>query len=82
MLHDRHLNRGTKWSPNDLTDMVYLSCAAGYADFVVCEQHMRSVLAQGLRRLVRPQHVFRGLQQALPAIWATVAERTTLADRG
>ena len=82
MLHDRHLNRGTKWSPNDLTDMVYLSCAAGYADFVVCEQHMRSVLAQGLRRLGRPQHVFRGLQQALPAIWATVAERTTLADRG
>ncbi|MFF1479810.1 hypothetical protein ACFVYD_20015 [Streptomyces sp. NPDC058301] len=29
MLHSRHLNRGTTWRPNDLTDMVYLSCAAG-----------------------------------------------------
>jgi hypothetical protein len=29
MLHERHLNKGTVWETNDLTDMVYLSCAAG-----------------------------------------------------
>jgi hypothetical protein len=51
MLHDRHLNKGTVWKLNDLTDMVYLSCAVGYADFVVCEHHMASVLTQGLRCL-------------------------------
>ncbi|HEY5179902.1 MAG TPA: hypothetical protein VIJ07_09060 [Dermatophilaceae bacterium] len=73
MLHDRHLNKGTKWRPNDLTDMVYLSCAAGYADFVVCENHMGSVLAQGLKRLGRPQRVFRRIRDAVPAIAAALA---------
>jgi hypothetical protein len=76
MLHDRHLNKGTVWKSNDLTDMVYLSCAAGYADFVVCERHMASVLAQGLKRLGRPEHVFHRLQDAMPAIQAALAERT------
>jgi hypothetical protein len=50
MLHERHLNKGTRWHPNDLTDMIYLSCAAGYADLVVCERHMRATLMQALKR--------------------------------
>lgn len=33
ILRDRHTDRGTRWKPNDLIDMVYLSCAAGYADW-------------------------------------------------
>jgi hypothetical protein len=74
MLHDRHLNAGTVWKTNDLTDMVYLSCAAGYADFVVCERHMGSVLAQGLRRLGRQQNVFRRLRDAVPAIEDALAD--------
>ncbi len=73
MLHDRHLNKKTVWKANDLMDMVYLSCAAGYADFVVCERHMGSVLTQGLKRLRRPQHVFRRLRDAVPAIEAALA---------
>jgi hypothetical protein len=68
MLHDRHLNKGTVWRHNDLTDMVYLSCAAGYADFVVCERHMGNVLRQGLKRLSRPTLIFRRLRDAVPAI--------------
>lgn len=68
MLHERHLNKGTVWRRNDLTDMVYLSCAAGYADFVVCERHMGNVLTQGLKRLRRPTLVFRRLRDAVPAI--------------
>ncbi|WP_211355176.1 hypothetical protein [Blastococcus colisei] len=68
MLHERHLNKGTVWRHNDLTDMVYLSCAAGYADFVVCERHMGNVLTQGLKRLRRPALVFRRLRDAVPAI--------------
>lgn len=68
MLHDRHLNKGTVWRHNDLTDMVYLSCAAGYADFVVCERHMGNVLMQGLKRLSRPTLIFRRLRDAVPAI--------------
>lgn len=68
MLHERHLNQGTVWRRNDLTDMIYLSCAAGYADFVVCERHMGNVLTQGLRRLRRQPLAFRRLRDAAPAI--------------
>ncbi len=76
MMHDRHLNKGTVWKSNDLTDMVYLSCAAGYADFVVCERHMGAVLTQGIRRLGRKPRVFRQLHDAVPAIEAALAKPT------
>ncbi|MFW5415697.1 hypothetical protein J0910_03600 [Nocardiopsis sp. CNT-189] len=68
MLHSRHLNKGTKWSPNDLTDMVYLSCAAGYADFVACERHMRDPLKHGLKRTKKKTQVYRDLTDAVAAI--------------
>lgn len=68
MLHSRHLNKGTTWRPNDLTDMIYLSCAAGYADFVVCEKHMRDPLQHGLKRMGRSAQVYRRLADAVAAI--------------
>ncbi|MFJ5608181.1 hypothetical protein ACIQCJ_02115 [Streptomyces sp. NPDC093221] len=67
-LHQRHLNKGTTWRPNDLTDMIYLSCAAGYADIVVCEKHMREPLTRGVRRVGRSARVFRHLTEAVDAI--------------
>jgi hypothetical protein len=72
MMHDRHLNKGTAWKPNDLIDMVYLSCAAGYADLLVCEHHMGSVLAQGLKRLGRATRVVHRLNEAVAAIDAAL----------
>ncbi|WP_432536425.1 hypothetical protein [Kineococcus arenarius] len=68
VLHDRHLNRGLTWKPNDLTDMLYLSTAAAYADVVVCERTMGSALQRGLARLGRTTPVFRRLSEAVPAI--------------
>lgn len=68
MLQSRHLNKGTTWRRNDLTDMVYLSCAAGYADFVVCEKHMRDPLQHGLKRTGRATRVYRHLADAVAAI--------------
>ncbi|ANS66762.1 hypothetical protein SLINC_4538 [Streptomyces lincolnensis] len=68
MLHNRHLNKGTTWQRNDLTDMIYLSCAAGYADFVVCERHMREPLERGVRRLGLRTKVFRRLSEAVVAV--------------
>ncbi|WP_030464551.1 hypothetical protein [Kitasatospora sp. NRRL B-11411] len=68
MFHERHLNKGTIWRGNDLTDMIYLSCAAGYADFVVCERAMGNALRQGIKRLQRPVRVFRYLSDAAEAI--------------
>jgi hypothetical protein len=76
MLHERHLNTGTTWRPNDLTDMIYLSCAAGYADFVVTERHMRAPLAQGVRRLERPVRVFRHIADLIGPLADTLPPTT------
>ncbi len=73
LLHDRHLNKNTTWERNDLTDMIYLSCAAGYADFVVCERHMRNHLAQGVKRLGRRVQVFRRLPDLIGPLGAALA---------
>ena len=72
MMCDRHTDRGTRWKPNDLIDMVYLTCAAGYADFVVCERTMGSILTQGLRRLDRPTQLFSKLADAASVIEAAL----------
>lgn len=68
VLHDRHLNRGLAWHPNDLTDMIYLSTAAAYTDAVICERAMGSALQRALARLGRRTPVFRRLRDAVPAI--------------
>jgi len=67
-MHQRHLSHGTMWHPNDLTDLVYLSCAAAYADVIVAEGHMRGILRQALGRLGRPAPVFKKLRDAVPAV--------------
>ncbi|MFF9339388.1 hypothetical protein ACF1CG_06440 [Streptomyces sp. NPDC014773] len=74
MFHTRHLNEKTKWRTNDCTDMVYLGCAAGYADFVVCERHMREHLSHGLRRMKLGTQVFRHLHEAVDAIEDRLAQ--------
>jgi len=67
-MHQRHLNHGTTWHPNDLTDLVYLSCATAYADVIVAEGHMRGIIRQALGRLGRPAPVFKKLRDAVPAV--------------
>lgn len=47
---------------------MYLSCAAGYADVVVCERHVRTALHQSLRRLGRSTQVFRRLSDVIEPI--------------
>jgi hypothetical protein len=72
MLQQRHLNVGTTWRTNDLTDMVYLSCAMGYADVVIAERHMTAIGSQSLRRLGRPPLVLPSLRAAIPIIEARI----------
>lgn len=40
VVHRRLANSQTAWGVNDLIDVLFLSCAAGYADYVVCEKHL------------------------------------------
>jgi hypothetical protein len=46
VIHTRFQNRTDGWKPNDLVDLMYLSCAAGYADHIVCEKKMGTYLRQ------------------------------------
>ncbi|MEU6347520.1 hypothetical protein ABZ883_42130 [Streptomyces sp. NPDC046977] len=81
MLHERHLNKGTTWNTNDLTDMIYLSCGAGYADFVVCERAMGNALKQGIKRLKRPVRVFRRLSEVTDTIDEALTAAGKSADK-
>jgi hypothetical protein len=67
-LYDKTVNSASKWEDNDLTDLFYLSCAAGYADHVVCEREAASVLRQGSRRLKRNVAIHRSLQELVCAL--------------
>lgn len=42
----RQINASHKWRPNDLTDLIFLSCAAGYVDYVAAEKHTGTQLKQ------------------------------------
>lgn len=75
IFHERHLNPGTKWGLNDLMDMVYLACAAAYADVVVCEGATHHNLTRGIGRLGRGAWVFRRLRDAVPAVEAVLAPK-------
>lgn len=39
VIHLKLQNAQKRWHSNDLIDLMYLPCAAGYADYVVCEKH-------------------------------------------
>lgn len=68
VLHEKLLNPGTRWESNDLTDIMYLTCAAGYADHVVGENSLTAQMEQALRRLGRPVRVHRRLAGLVEAI--------------
>jgi len=68
ILHEKLLNPSTSWEENDLIDMMYMSCATAYADFVVAERNLTSHLRNALRRLGRPQMVYRSLVELAPIL--------------
>ena len=68
---DKHLNSGTVWHDNDLIDMMYLSCAAGYADFIVGERSLVSYARQAARRLGRPVKIYPRISELLVALKST-----------
>lgn len=64
-LRDKITNLKATWEENDLTDLFYLTCAAGYSDYVVCEKETAGVLRQGAQRLGRHLSVDRSLTQLM-----------------
>jgi hypothetical protein len=47
-LGERLVNRA-RWEPNDLIDMLYLACAAAYADIVAAERKATQYLSGAWR---------------------------------
>jgi hypothetical protein len=62
--HQRIRNSSERWSRNDLNDLLYLACAAGYADVVVAEKHMTHHLTAAARH-TPPGAIVVGDLQAL-----------------
>ena len=64
MLFARLRNVGQRWESNDLIDIVFLCCAAGYADLVVGERRAIGYLRQARRPASRAK-LATSLQEAL-----------------
>ena len=64
----RFIDHQTKWSRNDLIDMLHLSSAAAYADYVCAEVHTGTQLRQAQRTMGRKETVFTKLDELVEAI--------------
>lgn len=62
VLHEKLSDGQLRWADNDLVDMMYLTAAAGYCDYVVGERAHAAHIANALRRLGRADKLHRHLQ--------------------
>lgn len=72
VLHEKLCNPALRWEPNDLTDMMYLTAAASYCDYVVAERSHASHLDSGLRRLGRTHNIYRNLRELVVELPSTL----------
>jgi hypothetical protein len=68
VLYRRLRNADNKWERNDLIDMNFLCCAAGYADIVVGEKHTSEYLRRAESKSARGAVVCRTLPDAVGAL--------------
>lgn len=59
---------GARWEENDLTDLVYLCTAAGYADHVVGERRTTGLLRQSVQRSGAPVQLHTKLAHVVAAL--------------
>lgn len=71
---DKLVNARATWESNDLMDTMYLTCAAGYAQHVLCEKHWAGFIGQGTRRLGRSTQVWSKLPLLVEALESEVAD--------
>jgi len=61
--HIRLRNPQDTWIENDLIDLLFLSCAAAYADFVIAERKATHMLRQAVRQTSSGATVFSTLRE-------------------
>jgi len=64
----RHLNGDANWKKNDLTDMLYLSCAAGYADFVAAEKNTTESIRQAQNSVGLESNIFPTIERLVEVL--------------
>ena len=62
VLHEKLSDGQLRWADNDLIDMMYLTAAAGYCDYVAGERAHAAHIANALRRLGRVGRLHRHLE--------------------
>ena len=65
VIHQRLGNADDRWEANDLTDINYLACAAGYADVVVAEKKICEYLNRVEKRVSPGAFVCRKISAAV-----------------
>ncbi|GAA2275676.1 hypothetical protein GCM10009853_032260 [Glycomyces scopariae] len=65
VIHEKLCDTRLQWESNDLTDMIYLTAAAGYCDHVVGERSHASHINNSSRRLGRAQNTHHNLHTFL-----------------
>jgi hypothetical protein len=70
---ERLSNADDHWEANDLADVNYLCCAAGYADFLVAEKKLCGYLNRVERRVPQGAIVCRKLAEVIEPLRAAVA---------
>ena len=68
LIHLRLLNPQDVWEVNDLIDVLYLTCATAYADYVVCEKKMADYLRRTERRLPGGAQVLTSVTDLMDAV--------------
>lgn len=62
VLHEKLSDGQLHWEENDLVDMMYLTAAAGYCDYVVGERAHAAHTANASRRLGRADKLYRNIR--------------------
>jgi hypothetical protein len=68
VIRQRLSNADDRWEANDLTDVNFLACAAGYADVVVGEKKMTEYVRRAEGRVTSGAAVYRTLPEAVAGI--------------
>jgi hypothetical protein len=61
VMHEKLSDGQLRWEGNDLIDMMYLTAAAGYCDYVVSEHRHGAYITNASQRLGRTRNLHRSL---------------------
>lgn len=78
----RQINASHKWRANDLTDLIFLSCASGYTDYVAAEKHTGTQLRQFQRTVSTGTKVHTKLETLVRQIRADGVKTDGEIERG